>query len=553
MTVGKREVNLDRILVEDIGQWGRFQFRAVALCALVALVGSVQCYAYLFTVVKVNTRCLIPECEAGDPVFSPPWLPRAVPPSGNSLDSCRRFPARTGNSSESCPADWFIRNESVRCEEYVYEHKNSAYYEFGLACDSWRPTLIGSARTLGYMLCLPLTGLLADRRGRRLALALNLLNSVWLGSLAYFAPSYNAYLAISFVEALFGACTFCSAYILAVEYVGPKYRVATGVTMSTCLAIGQTLLGPIAWTEPYWRNLILILYLPQFIFVSYFWIAPESVRWLISKGRYEEALEILKKAAKMNGSALSEKTLKEFSELKDVTKEKDTEQSDPWLICLVFKHKAMLLRCLVTPVWWITCIFMYYGLTISSVGISGNRYINYSACNAVEIPGYWAAVLLLDRVGRKAVLTAGFLISGACQIAFIFVSDGNYWVSLTVYLIGKMCVSSVVTSLYVYTAELYPTRHRSSLFAYSSMVGRIGGILAPLMPGVAAVVWEQLPFVVFGALALVSGMLVLLAPETLGAPLPDSMEDAVELGKEAPSLHQWVKTLVFRSKSYNIR
>ncbi|XP_063362770.1 organic cation transporter protein-like [Cydia amplana] len=551
MSVDKRDMNLDRILVEEIGQWGRFQLRAVVLCALVALVGSVQCYAYLFTVVKVKTRCLIPECDDSTPQFSPPWLLNAVPSPGSSFDNCHRFTTNMSRSSDSCSADMFDRNSSVQCEEYVYEHRNSAYYEFGLACDDWRPTLIGSAKTLGYMFCLPMMGLVSDRWGRRLALALTTFNAVWIGSLAYFSVSYNCYISISFVEALFGACSFSSAYILAVEYVGPKYRVATGVTMSTCLAIGQTLLGVIAWTEPYWRHLILMLYLPQFIFVVYFWIAPESVRWLISKGRYEEALKILKKAAKMNGSALSERTLKEFSELKDVvTKEKDT--TEPWLICLVFRHKPILLRCLVTPVWWITCILMYYGLTISSVGISGNRYVNYSACNAIEIPGYWTAVLLLNRIGRKAVLAAGFLISGACQIAFIFVSDGNYWLSLTVYLVGKMCVSGVITSLYVYTAELYPTRYRSSLFAYSSMIGRVGGILAPLMPGFAAVVWVHLPFLVFGVLALVSGLLVLLAPETLGTPLPDSMEEAAELGRESPVL-QWLKTLMFRSKSYTIK
>ncbi|XP_063362891.1 solute carrier family 22 member 6-like [Cydia amplana] len=220
--------------------------------------------------------------------------------------------------------------------------------------------------------------------------------------------------------------------------------------MSTCLAIGKTILGPIAWMEPYWRHLILIIYLPLFVFVIYFWIAPESVRWLISKGRYQEALDILKEAAEINGRSLREKTINDFK-------------------------------------------------------------------------GDWCLIL------------------------------GNYWLSLSVYLIGKMCIAGVASALYVYTAELFPTRYRSSLLSYCSMIGRVGGILAPLMPGLAAVVWLHLPFLVFGVLALVSGLLVLLAPETLGAPLPDSMEEAAELGKEAPTVMQHLRTLVFRSKSYTIR
>lgn len=60
--------------------------------------------------------------------------------------------------------------------------------------------------------------------------------------------------------------------------------------------------------------------------------------------------------------------------------------------------------------------------------------------------------------------------------------EGNEELSLAVYLIGKYCIAIVMTSVYVYTAELYPTKYRHSLFAFSSMVGRLGSITAPLTP-----------------------------------------------------------------------
>lgn len=44
-------------------------------------------------------------------------------------------------------------------------------------------------------------------------------------------------------------------------------------------------------------------------------------------------------------------------------------------------------------------------------------------------------------------------------------------------------------------------------------------------------VWDKLPFVLFGSLALLSGALIFLTPETLGAKMPDTMEDATMLGK----------------------
>lgn len=57
---------------------------------------------------------------------------------------------------------------------------------------------------------------------------------------------------------------------------------------------------------------------------------------------------------------------------------------------------------------------------------------------------------------------------------------------LIVYMIGKCCIATVMSSIYVYTSELYPTKHRNSLFAFSSMMGRIGSILAPLTPALVS-------------------------------------------------------------------
>lgn len=54
-----------------------------------------------------------------------------------------------------------------------------------------------------------------------------------------------------------------------------------------------------------------------------------------------------------------------------------------------------------------------------------------------------------------------------------------------------------------------------------------------------ASVWKQLPFTLFGGMALLAGALVLVVPETLGAKLPDTMEEASRLGKKtSTSDHQ---------------
>lgn len=74
-------------------------------------------------------------------------------------------------------------------------------------------------------------------------------------------------------------------------------------------AIGEAFVGIVALYVLSWRRLLQYLYGPGLILIVYYWIAPESVRWLISKGRHQEVEKIIKNAAKENGVTLSDKAL----------------------------------------------------------------------------------------------------------------------------------------------------------------------------------------------------------------------------------------------------
>lgn len=211
------------------------------------------------------------------------------------------------------------------------------------------------------------------------------------------------------------------------ELVGPKYRVSAGATVNTFFSVGQVILGLIAWAIPYWKNLILAIYIPQIIFISYFWIMSESVRWYMSKGRYKEAEELLKKVARVNKRELSEHSLRALNEnveAEKILKEKELKEKEPWLFTIVLQHRNILKRCCVSPFWWVTSALIYYGMTINAVNISGNPYVNFMAVTASEIPGYWIAVFLLDKIGRRPVLIGAYWTCAACQLAYILMPDG---------------------------------------------------------------------------------------------------------------------------------
>lgn len=93
------------------------------------------------------------------------------------------------------------------------------------------------------------------------------------------------------------------------ELVSPNHRAFIGAGLNTCLSLGVMSLGLIAWSVPYWRHLLRVLHIPQLATISYLWLMSESVRWYISKGRYEDTEKALKTIARVNKKNISDKFL----------------------------------------------------------------------------------------------------------------------------------------------------------------------------------------------------------------------------------------------------
>lgn len=207
--------------------------------------------------------------------------------------------------------------------------------------------------------------------------------------------------------------------------VGLDKRVLGGNLISSTFALGQVITAGVAWLVPYWRTYTLVLYAPSVIFITYYWLIEESVRWLLSKGKNKEAARIIFKAAKMNRKKLSPDTIKLLTEepekLPQLDDKAPTEEDKKSILMQVVRSRTLMFRLLVCSFWWITLTFVYYGLSINSVSLVGNRYVNYILTSLVEIPGYCLSVLTLDRFGRKSSTMTAFIICALSLVAMPFV------------------------------------------------------------------------------------------------------------------------------------
>ncbi|XP_023935702.2 organic cation transporter protein-like isoform X2 [Bicyclus anynana] len=521
------------VLMQELGQFRRFHLLNYLLLGLVPFALAHYAINYVFLAADVPYRCVVPECEsANSSQYAAPWLEAALGGAGQQRRCERRVPLP--GAARPCGAGDFT-DQLQPCERWLYASNDTIVAEFNLACQEWKRTLVGTIHNVGMLVSLPIMGYVSDRWGRQRALVLSCVLMGAVGSLKAFSVSYEMYVLVEFLETVAGASAFPAAYILTIELLGQDKRVLTTAFLGIMLVIGGLSFALLAKTFTYFRTFILVVYPPSLLFISYIYFLPESIRWLLTKGRKEEALQIVMKAAKMNNVTLSDETMRQLTSVEEKVKVDEKDESEEGLWGQVLKSPIIMTRLAICSWWWITCTFVFYGLAINSVSLAGDKYTNYMLVVSVEVIAVVTNALVLDRIGRKTTLLIAYVVCGVSCVAIAFVPTTLWWLATLLYLVGKVAITQAFSGIYMYTSELFPTRARHSLLGFCSMLGRVGSIVAPQMPLLAVYV-EWLPSALFGGTALLAGALMLLTPETLHTRLPDTIRDAERLAQQHRAL-----------------
>lgn len=215
--------------------------------------------------------------------------------------------------------------------------------------------------------------------------------------------------------------------------VGPKGRVFASLLFNTMFILGGVTVTLLSWYLQNWRYLLFIIYTPAVLVFVYMWLLSESFRWFFSKGRYEEGLEVLVRAEKMNNVDVP----KEFY---DQVEKQAMKQRDARKVENKEANQSSLKQLLVSPmIWkrtficsflWISSTLVYYGLSINAIELSGNSYLNYIVVIVIEAPANVCKLIFLDRFGRKKVIATAFFLTGLILINYGFV-PGKYYCPLS--------------------------------------------------------------------------------------------------------------------------
>ncbi|CAH0553689.1 unnamed protein product [Brassicogethes aeneus] len=521
------EKPLDNLLIK-LGKWGKFQL-VYYLCLCLAVMYTVCQMSYIFTARDIKYRCFISECEKPSNTFNPDWLKDYVPFKNGLPNKCLYYE----RINETCFSPLANQNSTKTCNNFIYERSETTIvHDFNIHCDNnlWKLTIVGTINVIGELICLSYSGFISDRFGKSRVMTISMLMSSCIGMIKSFSTSYTFFISLEFLETAFCSVTYGAAFILAMEVVPSNQRNIGNIAISCIFTLGQILLGVVASVTPNWRILLRCMYLPGLLSVSFFWLIPESLMWLIHQGKHEEAKKIILKIARTNNteSNVDEESINNIiMKLNTNTDEADKEKET---FLTAIQNKTLLLRTITCSYMWICCVFIYYGLTIHSVGITDNIYLSYIFTVSIEIPGFAVYYLIDDKIGRRKVMLVTLVLSGVFCFVDEYIPEEYFWCKLIGFLMGKCFITIAFAVLYVYTTEIFPTCARHSMFSLCSMFGRIGSILAPQVPLLARIS-KSLPLFIFAILAGTSGVLSLYLPETLNTKLPETVEEAVNIGK----------------------
>ncbi|XP_078261994.1 solute carrier family 22 member 2-like [Rhinoraja longicauda] len=526
-------------VLEEVGGFGLYQKITFFWVCLTSAMFSYLYVGFVFLAVTPDHWCRSPGVSALREKcnWSLEQEKNFTLPAGRAGSSpysqCERFDVDWNSSSVSCenplPFSW-NRSQDLpltRCRDgWVFENGSisSIVTEFELVCsDAWKVDLTQACLNLGFMVGTIIMGYSADMFGRKFSFLSATLVTAVVGLIVAFLPNYTWFVIFRTFQGVFSKGCWLCAYVFITELVGPEYRRTVGILYQVCYSTGMMLLPAVAYLIPDWRNLQLATTIPNFLFLAYYWLIPESPRWLLSQNKNAQAMDVVHKMAKRNGKSLSQKYEKVAENTEDLGR--------PSFVDLV-RTPQIRKHTLILMYNWFACALVYQGLVMRLGTLGGNIYLDFFISGAVEIPAAMLILLVIERIGRRLPFATGGLLSGASCLIAAFIPESVSWLATAIAFVGKLGITMSFEMVVFVNAELYPTFIRNLGVSVCSALCDIGGIVSPFIVYRLADVWAGLPLVVFGVVGLVSGGLVLLLPETKGLTLPDTIEEIENIGRQ---------------------
>jgi MFS transporter, AAHS family, benzoate transport protein len=390
---------------------------------------------------------------------------------------------------------------------------------------------IGSYTIAGTVIGAVSFGLLSDKIGRKKVIIICVVLFSFFTFLSGFATEPVMFTIFRIIAGLGLGGVMPNAMALMTEFA-PKYKrtalvayVFAGYSVGGIIAALTTraLLPTFGWEPAFWIAAIPLFMLPLII-----WKVPESVAFLLEKGEVEKAKKILMKI---------DPTIT-LSTVLEIPQSNRSTAGMP--VVKMFEDK----RALSTLMFWIASfcsLLLVFSLStwlprlLMQAGYDLSSSLLFTAVMQVgAIVGTIVLGPIMDKIGSKKVLVPLFF-SGALALGLIGYSKSAALVFGLIAIIGAATIG-VQNLSSTFVSQYYPTHIRASALGSTMAIGRIGGILAPVLIGILLTMnlQPQFNFGVIGIASLIGGTALIFVQEK-HASYNKSVEVEEEVQEESPN------------------
>ncbi|CAB3257392.1 unnamed protein product [Arctia plantaginis] len=530
----KKDTDFDDLL-PYVGEFGLYQKILFLLMIPFAFFVAFVYFSQIFmTLVPEQHWCWVPEL-ANISVEERRAL--AIPPSTGpfSHDRCKMysadFKAALAQGRTTPDDEWPV----VPCQ-YGWEYNKSDVPYDTIASElDWvceQDNLAATAQAIffcGAIVGGLIFGWIADKYGRIPALVgTNLLGFI-AGVGTSFCNSFWSFALCRFLVGLAFDNCFTMMYILVLEYVGPKWRTfVANMSIALFFTLAASLLPWIALWADDWRIFAMGTSLPFALAIATPWLVPESARWLVSQGKIDKALIIMKKFQRINKTKIPDKVLSDFTESSLRHIKKSESESRTYSVLDLFKTPRLRKNAILLIVIWmaISLVFDGHVRNVGSLGL--DVFLTFTIASATELPADTFLTAVLDRWGRRWLACGSMVFSGIFSLLATAVPIGGPSASLAI--LGRFAVNISYNIGLQYAAELLPTVVRAQGVALIHIMGYVASIVAPFVVYLANIS-QDLPLLILGILGIVGGLLCLFLPETMDTEMPLTLADGEDFGK----------------------
>ncbi|XDV26478.1 hypothetical protein PO909_030191 [Leuciscus waleckii] len=294
---------------------------------------------------------------------------------------------------------------------------------------------------------------------------------------------------------------------------------------------GQLLMPGLAALCRDWQILQVVIICPLLLMLSYIWIFPESVRWLLATQQYSRSKWILERVAKKNGIDLEHDANELLTELNQAL----PKQSKKTCIVKMVGTRNLWKNIVVLCVNSLTGYGIHHCFARSMMdqdfpnqtSMFHNFYAHYYIMAGIAVASCVSLCPAVGVMGRRGGLLMFMIITALASLLQLGLLNHTlkYNFSVAFSMIGMFSSHAVSNLSIFFCAEITPTVIRGGGLGLVLASAGFGMLTAPIME-----LHNQkgyfLHHIIFACCTLICIICILLLPETRNQPLPETLADA---------------------------